>query len=176
MINFARNEKTEAMGCVKMLILDVDGTLTDGKIYMSDHGELFKAFNIKDGYALSTMLPEAGIVPVIMTSRQSKIVELRCRELGVKYCYQGVRDKAEKLREIAEKFGLNPDADSVYQEIAYIGDDLVDLPAMNICGVVGCPADAAKEVKAVADYICLRKAGEGATREFAEEVIRLRRA
>lgn len=161
------------MQLIKMLALDVDGTSTDGKIYMSDRGELFKAFNVKDGYALSTMLPEAGIVPVIITSRESKIVELRFRELGVKHCYQRVRDKAAKLQKVAGEFGMLPDEQGIYSEIAYMGDDLIDLPSMKICGFVGCPSDAAKEVQAVADYICLRRAGEGAVREFIEEVIKL---
>lgn len=158
---------------IKLIIFDVDGTLTDGKIYISPSGELFKDFNIKDGYALSTMLPEVGIVPVIMTSREAKIVELRCQELGVRHCYQGVLDKAGKLQEIAREFWLQPDELGVYPEIAYMGDDLVDLPPMRLCGFVGCPADAADEVKAVAHYICQKRAGEGAARELTEYLINL---
>lgn len=160
---------------IKLLIFDVDGTLTDGKIYMSSSGELFKAFDIKDGYGISTMLPEAGISPVIMTGRESKIVENRCRELGVKHCYMGVRDKGAKIRELAEEHGLQTDERGIYPEIGYMGDDLIDLPAMGICGVAGCPADAVEEVKAAADYICQQKGGDGACREFIEWVIRGKR-
>lgn len=156
------------MSRIKLLVMDVDGTLTDGKIYMSANGELFKAFDIKDGCGIHDLLPRAGIVPVIITARESKIVENRCRELGVTHCYQSCRDKVAKLIKIANQFGLSTDENGVYQEIAYAGDDIIDLPCMRRCGVVGCPADAADEVKRVSQFVSSRKGGEGAVREFIE--------
>ena len=86
---------------IKMLVMDVDGTLTDGKIYMGSDGEVFKAFDVKDGYAIAH-LHEVGIIPVIITGRKSKIVENRAKELNIKEVYQGVSDKVEKLKEVAK--------------------------------------------------------------------------
>ncbi len=156
---------------VELFVMDVDGTLTDGKIYISDQGELFKAFNVKDGVAIHDLLPRAGITPVVMTGRKSQIVISRCRELGITHCYQECRDKKEKLTELAGQFGLEADENGVYQEIAYIGDDINDIPCMNLCGVVGCPADAAEDVKGIASFVSKRNGGDGAVREFIEQII-----
>ncbi len=159
------------MSKVKLLVMDVDGTLTDGKIYMSAQGEMFKAFDIKDGCGIHDLLPQAGIVPVIITGRESQIVINRCQELGIQHVYQGCRDKAAKLTDLAEGFGLSPDERGVYQEIAYIGDDLIDLPCMARCGVVGCPADAVEEVKRAASFVSSKNGGDGAVRDFIEWLI-----
>lgn len=155
---------------IRLLIMDVDGTLTDGKIYISAQGEFFKVFDIKDGCGIHDILPCAGIIPIIITGRESQIVENRCHELGITHCYQGCRNKAEKLVELAGQFGLKDDENGVYQEIAYIGDDINDLPCMKLCGIVGCPADAAYEVKKIADFISGRNSGHGAVREFIEQL------
>lgn len=152
----------------KYLVMDVDGTLTDGKIYLSDSGELFKVFDIKDGAGIHDLLPQIGITPIVITARTSEIVRIRCQELGVKYCYQGCHNKTAKIQELASAFGIMPNAQGVYEEMAYIGDDLIDLPCMSICGLVGCPADAAQEVRAIADFISKQKGGAGAVREFIE--------
>ena len=116
---------------MKMLVMDVDGTLTDGKIYMSATGEAFKAFNIKDGYTIYT-LDKIGIIPVIITGRESQIVARRAEELKIKEIHQGVGNKLAKLQEVAARHGVSMD------EIAYIGDDYNDV-AFNIVrdGVVG---------------------------------------
>ena len=151
--------------------MDVDGTLTDGKIYMSADGEMFKAFDVKDGCGIHDILPQAQIEPVIITARKSKIVENRCRELGITQCYQGCRDKTEKLVDIAGQFGLSADESGVYQEIAYVGDDIIDLPCMSICGIVGCPADAVQEVKEIANYVSMQNGGSGAVRDFIEWIV-----
>ena len=151
--------------------MDVDGTLTDGKIYMSADGEMFKAFDVKDGCGIHDILPQAQIEPVIITARKSKIVENRCRELGITQCYQGCRDKTEKIVDIAGQFGLSADESGVYQEIAYVGDDIIDLPCMSICGIVGCPADAVQEVKEIANYVSMQNGGSGAVRDFIEWIV-----
>ena len=153
---------------IAALVMDVDGTLTDGKIYMSAQGEWCKEFDIKDGYGIHDLLPKAGIVPIIITGRESKIVENRCRELGIIHCYQGCHNKVQKLTELAGKLGLQADENGIYQKIAYIGDDINDLPSMKLCGAVGCPADAVDEVKNIASFICKMNGGSGAVREFIE--------
>ena len=130
---------------IKLLIMDVDGTLTDGKIYMSASGEIMKAFNIKDGYGIAH-LKESGIEPIILTGRQSKIVENRAAELGITQVIQGKSQKETYIYELLRR-GIDK------SEISYIGDDLNDLPAMKLCGLVGCPADAAKEILDIADFV-----------------------
>jgi 3-deoxy-D-manno-octulosonate 8-phosphate phosphatase (KDO 8-P phosphatase) len=148
------------------IILDVDGTLTDGKIYMSAEGESMKAFNVKDGYGIIYILPPLGVTPIIVTGRESRIVQNRARELGITEVYQNVADKAAKLQELAEKYkcGLNA--------FAYIGDDLNDYEAMKLCGFKACPADAVQGIKAIADYIASHAGGNGAVRDVCEELAR----
>ncbi len=148
--------------------MDVDGTLTNGKIYMSAEGEMFKTFDIKDGYGIHDLLPAAGIVPVIITGRKSQITANRCRELGIQHIYQECADKKAKLTELAGELGLEVDENGVYKKIAYIGDDLNDLPCMRICGMTGCPADAVEDVKKTAVFVCTKNGGAGAVREFIE--------
>ena len=151
---------------IHFLVMDVDGTLTDGKIYMGQSGEIFKAFNIKDGCGIGSILPRYSIIPVIITARESQIVINRCKELNIDHVYQSCHDKLSKLREVT-----NNRLDTV----AYIGDDVLDLECMRAVkdaeGIVGCPADSVNEVKMVTDYICERRGGEGAVREFIEWIV-----
>lgn len=147
-----------------MLVMDVDGTLTDGKIYMSADGELMKAFNIKDGYAIAH-LREYGIEPCIITGRESEIVRQRCAELKISELYQGVSNKLYKLKEICNKMGVE------LSEVAFIGDDVNDLSCIQQCGCTACPADAVKAVREKVDYVCSEKGGEGAVRKFCEYII-----
>ena len=145
-----------------MLIMDVDGTLTDGKIYMGPQGEVMKAFHCKDGLGIAQLLPEMGIVPVIITGRSSKIVENRARELKISHLYQGISDKLTVLDQMAIEMRISR------QQIAYIGDDLNDLSAMQVCGCTACPADAVEEIKQIANYVCQHSGGDGAVREFID--------
>ena len=145
--------------------MDVDGTLTDGKIYMGADGEAMKAFDIKDGYGIHEILPKYGIVPVIITGRISQIVENRANELGIEEIYQGKHDKIDTMLHVLEKFDCTP------SYAAYIGDDVLDLPCMELCGVTGCPADAVPEVRMTCDYVCKASGGHGAVREFIEWLI-----
>lgn len=149
---------------IKLLVMDVDGTLTDGKIYMSANGELMKSFNIKDGYAIAR-LRDYGIEPVIITGRSSEIVKQRCAELKIKELHQGIENKSYKLREVCEKQRVE------LSKVAYIGDDLNDLSCMKICGYSACPSDAMKQVKDSVNYVCLAKGGDGAVREFIDHII-----
>lgn len=150
---------------IKLLFMDVDGTLTDGKIYMGSSGEIFKAFDIKDGYAIHEILPLHGIIPVIITGRTSEIVENRATELGINELYQGKHDKIDTFLQVLRKYNCTPEA------VAYIGDDVLDKPCMDLCGIIGCPADAVDEVREAAHFVSSKKGGEGAVREFIEWII-----
>lgn len=151
---------------IKYLVMDVDGTLTDGKIYMSPSGEAMKAFNIKDGCGIHDILLPAGIAPVIITGRESQIVLNRCKELGITEVYQRQSDKLGKLMEITTDLS----------SVAYIGDDINDLKCMKAVkdagGVIGCPADAVENVKEIADYISLHCGGDGAVRDYIEYLVK----
>lgn len=154
---------------IKILCLDVDGTLTDGKIYMGNEGEIFKAFHVKDGCGIHDILIPYGIRPVIITGRTSKILDRRCKELGITELFQGVEDKAIQLDEILSKEGID------YSKVAYMGDDINDLSCMKKIkeynGIIGCPSDAAGKVIDIADYVSTHKGGEGAVRDFIDWLI-----
>lgn len=155
---------------IKMLVMDVDGTLTDGHIYIGAEGEMMKAFHVQDGYAIAHILPEKGITPVIITGRKSRIVEKRAAELKITHLHQGISDKLTKLKEVAGLLGADA------SEIAYIGDDVNDLDCIRWCGITACPADAVHEVLEAAGYICHREGGRGAVREFVEQFLSLMEA
>lgn len=149
---------------IEYLIMDVDGTLTDGKIYIGQDGEIMKAFSVKDGYAISSLMRDAGVQPVIITARESQILINRCKELGIERLIQGQHNKLETVYDIVGKKNLD--------KCAYFGDDRLDLECMknikDAGGIVGCPVDAIHEVKAISNYVCVNKGGEGALREFVE--------
>ena len=149
---------TASLQKIKLLALDVDGVLTDGTIYISPAGEVFKGFNAKDGMGISCALRNNLQIAVI-TGRQSPIVERRCEELGINLFMQGVKDKRLALQKMAQELGLTR------EEIAYMGDDLNDIPAFKASGLNFVPADGSIEVLAVADIITKAKGGRGAVRE-----------
>lgn len=154
---------------IKVLVMDVDGTLTDGKIYMGAAGEIMKSFSIKDGYAIHDLLPIYGIIPVIITGRKSIIVENRCKELGITQVYQGVHNKNMQLQGILRKLNYT------FSDVAYIGDDLNDIECMQKVkengGIVGCPCDAIAKVKKLADFVSEYPGGNGAVRDMIEWLI-----
>ncbi|OZG56942.1 3-deoxy-D-manno-octulosonate 8-phosphate phosphatase [Bifidobacterium tissieri] len=152
---------------IRLLVMDVDGTLTDGRICIGPDGEMMKTFNCKDGYGIKHLLPEAGITPMIITGRESRILERRAAELGVTELHQGIHDKLPLLRRLMDERGLTS------AEVSYIGDDLNDLEAIRFVGLSGCPADSAQGIIDVVDYVCRRDGGRGAVREFIEHMIRL---
>lgn len=159
------NEKRNRLNDIKLFVMDVDGTLTDGKIYCSGDGELFKAFNVKDGYAIANILPEYGIIPVIITGRESDIVKYRATELKITELHQGVKDKLKALEAVMEKYGCT------YENTAYIGDDINDIDCIKRCAVTASPSDAASKVKALVDYVCQSAGGNGAVREFIDKLV-----
>lgn len=147
---------------IKLLVMDVDGTLTDGRIYVGAQGELMKAFDVRDGYAISHILPTIDIEPVIITGRSSQLVQQRAKELKIKLLYQGVSNKLSQLKQIAEENGVTKN------EIAYIGDDVNDLDCIQYSACTACPADAVPEVQKAVGYICKHNGGRGAVREFID--------
>ena len=150
---------------IKLVLLDVDGTLTDGRIYRGNNGEELKRFNVKDGYAIVNA-QKLGIEFGIITGRKSELVEIRAKELKIKYLYQGISEKTVILEEIMKKDGLSK------EEIAYMGDDLNDLLIMKQVGLSGTPKDAVDEVIQVADFVSKRNGGSGAVREFIEHILK----
>lgn len=149
---------------VRMVVIDVDGTLTDGTVYIGNEGELCKGFYVRDGIGIINII-KAGIVPVILTSRESRIVNERCKELGITEIYQGVEDKREKMLEIMKKNSISK------EEIAYIADDVNDLESIALASLRGCPNDAVFEIKNICNFISRYDGGRGAVREFCEYIL-----
>lgn len=150
---------------IKLLLLDVDGVMTDGRIIYSNDGDETKAFDVKDGHGLK-LLQRAGIRVGIITGRQSKVVSRRAEELGVEILYQGVKDKTHPFREILERYSLAP------EEVAYVGDDVVDLPVMKQVGFSATVADAVEDIKPYVDLVTVRLGGRGAVREVCDHILK----
>ncbi len=150
---------------IKLLALDVDGVLTDGTINIGSSGEVFKGFNAKDGLGISCAL-RYGVEVAIITGRFSEIIHRRAAELGIKYLYEGVRDKYAALEKLRKELKLEQ------QEVAYMGDDLNDLPAFKAAGLAFAPADAVAEVAAAAHIVTAACGGRGAVREAAELLLK----
>lgn len=149
---------------IQYLVLDVDGTLTDGAIEIGMEGEVFKRFDVKDGYGL-VKVKENDIEPIIMTGRGSKIVEKRAAELGIKRVFQNVQDKYAALNAFLEQEGKK------WENIAYMGDDLNDLSCIKHAGISACPSDAVQEVYEAVTYQCKHAGGNGAVREFCDKLL-----
>ncbi len=155
-INLAKN--------IKLIIFDIDGVLTHGTLYIGDGGEEYKAFNSKDGHGLR-MLTECGLQAAIITGRKSNVVKHRMQELGIDTVFQGYRDKRPAFKELLEKTGLQP------EQIAYMGDDVVDLPVMTQVGMAIAVQDAHPFVLQHADYVTEKGGGNGAAREAIETIL-----
>ncbi len=152
---------------IRLVALDVDGTLTDGRIIIGEHGEMAKFFSVRDGLGLR-LLMDSGIAVAIITARESPIVTQRCRELRIDHVLQAVGDKALALKTLADSLRI-PVSDT-----AFMGDDLPDLPAMNLAGLAACVGNASAEVRARADWIADEPGGHGAVRSFAEMLLKSR--
>jgi 3-deoxy-D-manno-octulosonate 8-phosphate phosphatase (KDO 8-P phosphatase) len=149
---------------IKLFAMDVDGTLTDGRIYMGNNGESMKAFNAKDGLGIK-LLMSRGIIPVIITGRASDIVMNRMKEIGISEIYQNVKNKGEVMRELIKKYKLNKD------QVSYIGDDMNDLSAIKEAGVTFAPADCAESLKPYIDILLTKNAGDASVREAADMIM-----
>lgn len=146
---------------IKLLICDVDGVFSDGRIYLSNGGEELKAFHTRDGYGVRSLLT-SGVNLAVITGRQSKIVENRMTALGVTHIFQGINNKFEPYQALLALYNVTP------EEVAYIGDDIVDLPVMNAVGLSVCVADGHPYVRQHADFVTHLNGGHGALRELAD--------
>jgi 3-deoxy-D-manno-octulosonate 8-phosphate phosphatase (KDO 8-P phosphatase) len=152
---------------VKLLILDVDGVLTDGRIIMDHKGREIKAFDVRDGHGLR-LLMEAGIEVAIVTGRSSPVVQKRADDLGITRVRQGVHDKVGVYQEIAREVGITDD------ETCFVGDDLVDIPLLKRVGIPIVVADGAPEAKRYARYVTQSSGGTGAVREVCDLLLQAR--
>ena len=150
---------------IKMLILDVDGTLTDGGIYLDATANELKKFSVKDGVGIH-LAKLVGIDCMILTGRESTVVQRRAEELGIKSVFQNVKNKSKFLSAYLEKNMLNKEM------IAYCGDDLNDLKAMEQSGFVCCPQNACEEVKNISHFISDHYGGDGAVRDCIEYILK----
>jgi 3-deoxy-D-manno-octulosonate 8-phosphate phosphatase (KDO 8-P phosphatase) len=150
---------------VKMVVFDVDGVMTDGRIVLDEEGTESKFFNVRDGHGIK-MLVRAGIQSAIITGRSSKVVEYRGKELGIQYIRQGALNKAEVMGILLKETGVWP------EEAAFMGDDLVDIPAMNLAGLAAAPSDAVSEIIECAHVITDLEGGKGAVRELCEFILK----
>ncbi|HEV2063734.1 MAG TPA: HAD hydrolase family protein [Thermoanaerobaculia bacterium] len=150
---------------IKALFFDVDGVLTDGRVYMDDEGRESKVFDTKDGHGIK-MAIAAGLHVAWISGRMSKATEQRALELGVAECRQGVADKAKVYVELCRRWGIVP------RETAALGDDEPDVPLLTVAGFSACPADAAPPARKAAQVVLKSAGGRGAVREFIEHILR----
>ena len=150
---------------IKLLLLDVDGVLTDGSITYTDSGEQIKTFNTQDGFGLK-LLMEAGIKVGIITARSSGALHHRCNNLGINLIFDDVKDKSAALDTILSELQISS------EKIAYIGDDFIDAPVMKRVGLAVCVPDAPYELKQFAHIVTKRRGGHGAVREICENILK----
>jgi YrbI family 3-deoxy-D-manno-octulosonate 8-phosphate phosphatase len=153
---------------VRLLCVDVDGVLTDAGMYYGSDGEVLKKFNTRDGMGLARVR-EAGVAVAIISGEDSAIVHARAAKLKIDDVFCGAANKYAAIETLCDKHGL------LLDEVAYIGDDLNDLPALECVGLACAVADAADPVQAVAHYVTQRRGGDGAVREVCELLIAARR-
>lgn len=152
---------------LRLLLADVDGVLTDGSVLLFPDGREAKSFHVRDGLAI-VLAHRAGLRTGLLSGRSCEAVSHRAAELGMAVCRQGVADKGSALREILAQQGLSP------REVAYVGDDLNDLPVMAEVGLTAAPADAPLEVRSQAYMVLSAPGGRGCLREFVEAILRAR--
>ncbi|MEP6994669.1 MAG: HAD-IIIA family hydrolase [Acidobacteriota bacterium] len=149
---------------IRLLVMDVDGVLTDGQIYLDGRGNEFKVFNTKDGHGMRKAAA-AGVTLCWISGRSSTATSRRARELGVRLCYQGVRDKGARIAAVRRRLGLSR------EQIAAIGDDEPDIPMFEAAGLSACPSDAVAAARKAATIVLKSPGGHGAVREFIERIL-----
>ena len=154
----------EKLQHIKILIMDVDGVMTDGRIIINDDGRETKNFDVRDGHGIK-LVQRYGIEVVLLTGRQSEVVKHRANELGIKEVHQKIFNKKEVFVEILQKNNLNAD------QAAFIGDDIIDIPVLKEAGFSATVADAIDIVKKTVDYVTKNKGGRGAVREVCEMLL-----
>ncbi|MCX8057021.1 MAG: HAD-IIIA family hydrolase [Ignavibacteria bacterium] len=163
-----KKELKERLRKIKLLILDVDGVLTDGSIVYSSNGEEIKTFNVHDGYGIE-MLRMEGIPVAIITGRTSQIVEKRAKDLKIEDLIQGTIDKVTAAETFAKKYNIT------FEEMAFMGDDLFDIPLLQKVGFSSAPKNARKEVKRIVHYVTKHEGGKGAVREVIDMILEAKR-
>ncbi len=158
-------EIAKKAGKIKLVILDVDGVLTDGRIILDNTGNEFKSFHVRDGHGIK-LLTKAGIKVAIITGRKSGVVERRAEELGITELYQGVFKKLSVYESLLQKYKCRD------EEAAFMGDDIVDIELLKRAGFSAVPADADEGVKKWAVFISTKKGGRGAVREFVDVILK----
>lgn len=151
---------------ITTFIFDVDGVLTNGTITITTTGEMLRTMNIKDGFALKTAL-QAGFNVCIISGGTNEGVRKRLRGLGVTDIYLGAHNKIEQLDEYLDIYNIKA------ENVLYMGDDIPDLPVMNMVGLPCCPQDAVPEIKGISKYVSHKKGGEGAVRDVIEQVLKV---
>jgi 3-deoxy-D-manno-octulosonate 8-phosphate phosphatase (KDO 8-P phosphatase) len=162
-----RSDLKERAKRLKLLLLDVDGVLTDGRLYYTERGEELKVFHVRDGLGIK-LLQRCGIEVGVLSGRENMALINRLEELGIRHFHLGRHEKLPVFEELLKKLSLEP------EEVAFVGDDLVDIPLLKRVGFPVAVFDAPLEVKKHALYITSLKGGEGAVREVAELILRLR--
>ncbi len=157
-------ELHEKIKPVRVLILDVDGVLTDGGIIIDDSGQETKRFDVRDGHGLK-MLMRYAVEVIFLTGRNSRVVDHRAKDIGVSEVYQGVRNKREVFEKIIKEKNILP------AQVAFVGDDVVDVSVLRRVGFSATVADAADDVKDIVDYVAKKNGGRGAVREICELVL-----
>jgi 3-deoxy-D-manno-octulosonate 8-phosphate phosphatase (KDO 8-P phosphatase) len=155
----------EILRGIRLLLLDVDGVMTDGGIIYDGNGLETKVFNVKDGHGIK-MLQRYGIEVGIISGRSSVVVDVRARELGIELVYQGALKKLVSYEDVKRKTGLQD------SQIAYMGDDIIDVPVMRRVGFSAAPSDALQEAHAAAHYVASRGGGKGAVREVCDLILK----
>jgi 3-deoxy-D-manno-octulosonate 8-phosphate phosphatase (KDO 8-P phosphatase) len=150
---------------IRLLILDIDGVLTDGSLYFGPRGEVFKVFHVRDGHGIK-MAQLGGVEVAFLSGRRSDAAFFRAKELGVARYFEGLRDKVPVLSELCHGLNLTP------EEVAAVGDELVDLPLFHRVGLAVAVADAVPEVKAAAHWTTLSPGGQGAVREVTDLILK----
>lgn len=150
---------------IKLLILDIDGVLSDNRLYYGDNGIEYKSFHTRDGHGM-VMLQQSGIEIGIITGRKSPLIDKRMKDLKVSHLYQGVPDKLPTFLKLVEQENLS------FEEIAYMGDDILDLPILTRVGLSACPQDADPEVTPRVDYVSRFTGGRGCVREMCELLLK----
>lgn len=156
----------EIMPQITTFILDVDGVLTDGSVFVFENGELVRQMNIKDGYALKTAV-DAGFNVCIISGGSNEGVRARLKGLGLTDIYLGAHNKIEQYKEIVKKYNLQP------ENILYMGDDIPDYPVLKLVGLPCCPKDAVPEIQQISRYVSQKNGGKGCVRDVIEQVLKV---
>lgn len=159
------SELIPKLKAVKILVLDVDGVLTDGRIMLGEDGRELRCFDVKDGFGIRALIL-SGLRVAVISGRESEVVKRRCENLGIEDVHQHVMEKTQACEKLLEKYGIE------WKEVCFVGDDVNDLMLLGKVGLSACVADAAGELKTTCDCVTARGGGRGAVREIAQMILK----